>query len=252
MSGRTARAARQQKRQLGLGMLSVAALRDGMPGPEGYMLRLARPGEAEAVGELTALAGVSEPVLLEAIEKGDLCASVALAALGSDEAGLRKLTEHMMRDDLNGGLQASSVALVATHPQCRGPVGAVLTCPPGNVMKQIQEQGAGLEPLMMLMMGVAKVSAVATHPDHRQVGLGTALLLQATTLAHRVGRTTVYGTTLVPDGLAGWYRRRGFEVREPGAGLDLSWLLARPFGIAALPGEQMFVSTEGRPAKLAR
>jgi len=118
-------------------------------------------------------------------------------------------------------------------------------------MKQLQEQGSGPDSLMFLMIGVTKISAVAVHPEHRRSGLGTALLLQATTLAHRIGRHTVYGTTRTHDQLAGWYRSRGFDVRAPGTGLDLSWLLERPFSITAYDDEQMFISTDTRPAKIA-
>lgn len=201
------------------------------------------------MGDLIALAGVTEPVILEAIEN-DICSSVALAALESHEAGVQVLAEHAIRDDFNGAAQANTVALVAVHPQHPTPVAAVITSPPGSVMKQIQEQGAGPEPLVMLLLAVAKIPAIATHPDHRQTGLGIALLLQATTLAHQVGRTTVYGTTRTADNLAGWYQRRGFSLREPAAGLDLSWLVQRPFGISSPPDEQMLISTEKQPAKL--
>lgn len=224
-------------------------IRGEMSGPGEYTLRLARPQDASAVGDLIALAGVTEPVILEAIEQ-DICSSVALAALESHDAGVQALAEHAIRDNLNGAMQADTVALVAVHPHHPAPVAAVITSPPGSVMQQIHDQGAGLEPLMMLLMAVAKIPAIATHPEHRQSGLGTALLLQATTLAHQIGRTTVYGTTRTDDNLVGWYQRRGFSLRAPGDGLDLSWLVQRPFGISSPPDEQMFISTQKQPARL--
>ena len=216
-------------------------IRGEMSGPGEYTLRLARPQDASAVGDLIALAGVTEPVILEAIEQ-DICSSVALAGLESHDAGVRALAEHAIRVNLNGAMQGDTVALVAVHLQHPEPVAAVITSPPGSIRQQIHDQGAGLEPLMMMLLAVAKIPAIAAHPEHHQSGLGTALRLQATTLAHQIGRTTVYGTTRTADNLAGWYQRRSCSLREPGNGLDLSWLAQRPFGTSSPPDEQMFIS----------
>ena len=130
----------------------------------------------------------------------------------------------------------------ATHPDHADPIAVVATTPPVTVMQQIPQTASRDDAVMMLLLGIRKITGLAVRPEHRRAGLGRLMLLQATTLAHRTGAIYVYGQTRTRDGLIDWYRRCGFKVLPPSEGLDLAWLIDMPFGIKPMLGEQLFVS----------
>jgi GNAT superfamily N-acetyltransferase len=96
------------------------------------------------------------------------------------------------------------------------------------------------------VMGLAKVSALAVAEHARRAGVGAALLSRAKRLFFHHGYLYVYGQMPARPGLAEFYRRQGFEVKQPGEGLDLQVLFGFPAGIRPVRGERLFV--RARPA----
>ena len=230
------------------------SLQEGFAGPAPYTFRLARPGEGRAVAGLLELAGVEvEPEMVQGIDSGQVSGDVTLRSLTSREDGMLAMAEYMTSGNLAAAVPASYLVLVATHPDEADPVGVVTTNPPGSVMQQLMDTvpgKAGEQAVMMLLLGIKKLAGVAVQPEHRRTGLGRLLTLQAVDVAHRTRASHVYGQTRTQDHLVGWYQRCGFQVLPPGEGLDLSWLVDFPFGISPMPGEQLFLSTQNRPARL--
>lgn len=222
---------------------TTAELVEGATTVDPYRLRLARPGDWPGIAQLVPMAGVPiEDELRVAIEEG-LAGDVARQALVSEEAGLTAMAGHL-RSGLLTMMMASTFALVATHPDLDQPVGVCVVNPPGQVVGQISAAGASRQQLMLVMMGVAKIPALAVDQEHRGGGLGQALARGAAGLAHQVGAVYVYGQIRLEDGLDDWYRRAGFTVLPPTASIDLSWLVDQRMTISSMPGEQLFLSDQ--------
>lgn len=236
-------AERRQQRVARAARITGHALRDGLPGPAPYILRLARPGESEDVARLLGLAQLHrDEALLASIDDG-LAGEVALQALVSTEHRLRALATRLSTPEgVFDALRASAVVLVAVHPDGPHPVGVIVTNPPGGLMRQLMERQAPREHLAMILMAITKIPGLAVDPAHRGAGLGGALLQRVTALAHQTGYRHVYGQVRDRDGLADWYRARGYTVLPDGQGIDLSGLIDAPVGVKPVPGERIFVS----------
>jgi GNAT superfamily N-acetyltransferase len=202
------------------------------------------------VTRLIALAGLdTEAGMLQALEQ-DMQGALALATLQSEDDGMTALAQHMKSDrGLMGAFAARTTILVATHPDHAEPVGVCLSNPSGSTLGALAEKNAPLLTVMLMMMSVTKIPALAVNPGHRNAGLGRALLLQSTALAHQVGASLVYGSTRTADNLVSWYEHCGFAVYPAGAGLDLSHLVDRRVGVLPGPGEHLFVSDSRYPGQ---
>ena len=239
VSGRQDKRRRAAERQI---RPTSRALRDGLPGPGPYRLRLARPGDAPAIAELASLAGViAEPELLAAVEAGQL-GGAAAAFLDTKHAGSAILEQHIQARDLMAAVQAMTVVLVAARLDAAEPVGVCWANPPIVFIRQVEAGGGSLQAQKLLLLGVARVPVLAIDPAHRGNGLGRGLLTQVAAVAHQFGARFVYGQTRESDGLLDWYRRAGFRVLPAGRGLDVTHLTG--IRATALPGtgERFFVS----------
>jgi GNAT superfamily N-acetyltransferase len=228
-------------------------LRAGFGGPGPYTLRLARPDEGPSVARLIGLAGLdTEDGMLRALEQ-DVQGALTLATLESDDDGLAALAQHMKGGQgVMGAFAARTTILVATHPDQGEPVGVCLSNPSGTALGALAEHNAPLLTLMLIMLSVTKIPALAVDPAHRGAGLGRALLLQSTALAHQVGASLVYGSIRTADNLVSWYEGCGFSVYPEKAGLDLSHLVDRRVGVLPGPAERLFVSDSRHPAQPGR
>lgn len=215
--------------------------------PEPYQLRMAEAQDMPAVSRLLATTGAADvPDLAGDVASGTVGAVTRALLSGGDTSWA--LAEQMQAGGLQRALKGSATLLVATHPDEQQPVGMCLTMPPGGVMHQARSVGVTSDALMMMLMGLRKLSAVAVEPGHRRAGLGQALVETAVSLAFRTGTMLIFGETSAKDGLEGWYTRQGFTMLAPKQGLDLQWLIDLPLVVSAVPGERLFASTaDGKP-----
>ncbi|KZB79643.1 GNAT family N-acetyltransferase [Amycolatopsis regifaucium] len=148
----------------------------------------------------------------------------------------------------------ASLVLVAEHRE-HGVIGTVIAFPPPNVTEQYmthaERMNAAAPEVRKLMLvgivGLVKVAVLAVAEAHQGSGLGAALLSRVKKIFFSHGYVFVYGQ-IRPDhaGLAAFYRRQGFEVREPDEGLDLWVVFGIPGGIQPDRGERFFVRTRPR------
>jgi GNAT superfamily N-acetyltransferase len=203
------------------------------------------------VSRLLATTGAADvPDLADSVAAGTVGAVTRTVLSGGDMS--RALAEQMQAGGMQRALEGSTTLLVATHPDQQQPVRMCLTMPPGGAMHQAMSVGATSNALMMMLMGLRKLSAVAVDPEHRRAGLGQALVATAVSMAFRTGAMQVFGETSVEDGLQDWYTRQGFTVLAPQEGLDLQWLIDIPLVLSAVPREQMFAATaDGKPVPIS-
>jgi GNAT superfamily N-acetyltransferase len=217
-----------------------------MPGPDGYRVRLARPGDGLAIAALMRLADVhAELTLLEAIESG-LSGDIARRTIGGGADHAAVLASHLFPGgpgpDLRRALTASTAVLVATRRVHEEPIGMCHTTPPGAMMARIADAGAPVEAMYAMLMGVRKLASIAVNPDYRRAGVATALLQLATRLVFQGGAQMFYGQLRIDDGLADWYRDAGFTVLPPGEGLSVARLVDMNAAVRPGLGEQLFAA----------
>ena len=216
-------------------------------------LRWATGGDLPAVAALMSLSGVAtlDPELATALANGVVgnAHRAALAARGRENGAhtfLHAIAEQAAVKDLRQAYLAAAVVLVAdvADRQC---VGTVVALPPPRVAAQFVDAiGAGdgsRQANTMLLtgaIGLAKVHALAVADGARRDGIGGALINRVTELYFHNGFHCVYGQMPDQPGLAEFYRRHGFDVHEPGAGLDLWRIFGVPGGLVPAPNEQIF------------
>jgi GNAT superfamily N-acetyltransferase len=94
-------------------------------------------------------------------------------------------------------------------------------------------------------MAITKVAALAVAESARNQGIGAALLSRVKRLYFHHGYLYVYGQMPHRPGLPEFYRRQGFEVKQPGEPLDLWVVFGIPVVVHSGPDHRLFV--RGRP-----
>jgi hypothetical protein len=218
-------------------------LRAGM-NRDGFILRLARPGDAAAIAPLLVLAGDGTE-----LEPG------ASAALDAGTLGTHLLT--MLADGPNVLLEPLAVAatgaadpseiamglaalLVAERPG-HGIVGALQALPPSAVLYNAHQAGLPLMEALLGLSKIVKISAIGVDEPFRRARIATGLMRLCTDLYFQLDYLVAYGA--FDDrrpGLAELYTGCGFQVLAAGEPLQLG-LFSRPLGLRAGPRERFFV-----------
>lgn len=227
------------------GLTEQKLIRGWASGMAGVKIRLATAEDLPEIAELAPAAGIElTAAMAEAIRDGEMGRAhrAGLAARGREhgQPGFSRAVARALTDrGPEHAFAAASLVLVAEHRE-HGVIGTVIALPPPNVTEQYMTHAEGMNAaapevrkLMLLgIVGLVKVAALAVAEAHQRSGLGAALLsrVKKTFFAH--GYVFVYGQ-IRPDrpGLAAFYRRQGFEVREPDEGLDLWVIFGIPGGI---------------------
>ncbi|MBT2510835.1 GNAT family N-acetyltransferase [Streptomyces sp. ISL-98] len=220
--------------------LTRQRLTEGLAGPDGTRIRLARPEESHRVGELLKLA-------TDEIEQGHInglaagqCGKWLLDGLSGVD---RAMTEPLVRAAAGGRLQEGALSLsLPLVAQDRGGelVGALLAVPPGMVVQTVRQAGYEQHALLAMLKYV-KIKALAVAEDARGRGLGAALLKRCAQLYWQLDFMLLYGEFEIERALDPYYARQGFTVLDPGATTDVGVVLTgRPIGLGAGPGEQLF------------
>ena len=214
---------------------------EGVAGPAGVRLRLARPGDAEAVLRLLPLA---EPSLAE---EGAMMLEHPMLAAAIHSA----LQSRSNRPPLLTGIpttgknpydlvMALSMLLVAVDEQDTV-LGVLMALPPVRVLAQFMKAGVPLPDILFAAQTVVKMKAVAVDEAVRGRGIGTALINVCVQVFTSLGWQALYGQFGKDSGLAAYYSRLGFTVRGRREGLDFGHLVTFPLAARPLGGEQLFV-----------
>ncbi|MET9263743.1 GNAT family N-acetyltransferase [Amycolatopsis sp. NPDC004079] len=240
-------------------MTEQKLIRGWASGTAGVKIRLATADDIPAIAELAPAAGLELGAeMAEAIRSGAMGTAhrAGLAGRGREHgqpAFSRAIAQAFAEHGPDHVYAVAALVLVAEHRE-HGVIGTVIAFPPGNVAEQYVEHaertGAAAPDVRKIIAGgaiaLAKVSALAVAEPHRGSGIGAALLSRTKKVYFANGYIYVYGQ-IRPDrpGLAAFYRRQGFDVREPDEGLDLWVVFGIPGGILPDQGERFFV--RGRP-----
>jgi GNAT superfamily N-acetyltransferase len=223
-----------------------------MPGPTGWRIRLVRSGDVDAVRRLLPLAepGLDEEGAMLAQHPGLAAGLQRALRHGPKALLLRDSAGAVVRRSLQDVLIEMALLLVAVND--RGQVDAVLMAfPPVNVLANALQAGVSMTNIVVAAQSVVKIKGVAVAEPARGLGVGAALLDQCVMLYTGLGWQVVYGQFGAESGLDAYYRLRGFEVLDRGAGINLLELLPFPLSIHAMPGEQLFMWRQG-PSKAAQ
>lgn len=210
----------------------------GWDGPVDTVLRLARPGEADAVAALAeTTGGPLDDGMHAAIEAGT-ASSALLAALREGNSALLNPAARAASGSGSQPLGELSLALVAVREE--RVVGALYALPPGSYIAQLVDQGVPLTQAMVTAVAVAKIKALAVEPAYRGRGVASALLAHAVRLYDQLGFHLLYGFFAADSGLGAFYQDRGFEIAPPGQGISMEVILGVPAALGAGPGERLF------------
>ena len=215
-------------------------LTDGIPGPAGVRVRLARPGESTVVDQLLRPANVSLLAdVAAAIEDGTI-ASTLLTGLTSGQDEILRALVIAAQSDPETAMPGLSAVLVAETPS-HTLAGAIEARPPSWIFADAANAGVPLPQALLGTIAVIKICGVAVAEPARGSRIGTTLINACTGLYFQLGYLLAYGQFDARDGLAPYYMRLGFDVHSPGAAISLDERLGLPVGIATMPGEQLFV-----------
>ncbi|WP_331762312.1 GNAT family N-acetyltransferase (plasmid) [Streptomyces sp. NBC_01527] len=213
---------------------------EGLAGPDGTRIRLARPDESHRVGELLKLAtGEIEQGHIDGMAAGK-CGKWLLDGLSSVD---RAMTEPLVRAATGGRLQEGALSLslpLVAQNRDGELVGALLALPPGMVVETVQEAGYEMHALLAMLKYV-KIKSLAVAEPARGRGVGAALLKRCAQVYWQLDFMLLYGEFEIERALGPYYARQGFTVLDPGETTDIGYVLTgRPIGLGAGPGEQLF------------
>jgi GNAT superfamily N-acetyltransferase len=224
-------------------------------------VRLATPTDLPAIADLVTAADVDLGAPMTAAMREGTMGQAHRTALANRRpehgcpAFTRAMAEAFGTHGADHAYLAAALVLVAEHRD-HGVIGTVVVYPPPNVADQYVAHaergttaGNSTDDIRKLIsagaIGLAKVSALAVTESARRTGIGGALLARVKKIYFHHGYFYVYGQMPDRPGLPEFYRHQGFEVKEPGADLDLWVVFGIPGGIYPGPGERIFV--RGRP-----
>jgi GNAT superfamily N-acetyltransferase len=212
---------------------------DGLPGPHGTTLRLARSGEASDVTRLMAMAGVTpEPELASAIDDGAIGTAILDALIDGQTPILTQLARTVASPRPIAELSGLTVVLVAVRSH--DVVGALLAYPPFGVIAQGIAGGIPLPEMLVTGAGMVRFKGLGVNEDTRRAGIGSALMRTGMRLWTQLDYLLIYGQIRTGQGLEAYYPRFGFTVLDAGAAIPLT-RLGVPMGISPEPGEQLIV-----------
>ncbi|MDH2393379.1 GNAT family N-acetyltransferase [Streptomyces sp. HNM0663] len=215
-------------------------LMDGLSGPDGTRVRLARPEESARFGELLTLATEEiEQAHIDAVAAGQ-CGTWLLDGLMQ---GGEALTDPLVRAAASGQLQDGALAMslpMVAEERDGTLTGALLGLPPGAVVQTVREAGYEQHSLLA-MLKYAKIKGLAVAEEARRRGVGGALLKRCIQVYWQLNFVLLYGGFEIERALGPYYARHGFTVLNPGETTDVGFVLTgRPIGLGAGPGEQLF------------
>ncbi|OEJ21552.1 GNAT family N-acetyltransferase [Streptomyces agglomeratus] len=220
--------------------LTRQRLMDGLAGPDGTRVRLARPEDSVRFGELLTLATEEiEHAHVDGVAAGQCGEWLLDGLMGGD----RVLTEPLLRAAGSGRLQDGALALslpLVAEDRDGTLVGALLALPPGTVVQTVREAGYEQHSLLAMLKYV-KIKGLAVAEEARGRGVGGALLKRCTQVYWQLDFMLLYGGFEIERALGPYYARHGFTVLKPGETTDVGFVLTgRPIGLGAGPGEQLF------------
>jgi hypothetical protein len=218
-------------------------LREGI-NRDGFILRLARPGDTAAIAPLVALAGGGtelEPEASAALDAGTLGTHLLTMLAAGPDALLEPLAAAATGTaDPNEIAMGLTALLVAERPG-HGIVGALQALPPSAVMYNAFQAGLPLIEALLGLTKVVKISAVGIDEPFRRARVATGLIRLCTDLYFQLDYLVAYGAfDDRSPGLPGLYAGCGFQALAAGEPLQLD-LLSRPLGLRAGPRERFFV-----------
>ena len=217
-------------------------LQAGVPGPAGWVIRLARPTDVLVSQRLLPLADPSldaEGVML-AREPG-----LAANLLRATRHGRQALLDHPPATSAEHPLRQLfirlSLLLVAVNEH--GDVdGVLLALPPiRRLHHSLQADVAPLPAVIAAACTVIKIKGLAVAEPMRGHGVGTALLQQCVQLYADLGWQAFYGHFDAKTTLAKFYTRHGFDIVGRWSAVHLDDLVGFPLRIHAVPSERLFV-----------
>jgi GNAT superfamily N-acetyltransferase len=203
------------------------------------VLRLARPGEADAVAALAETTGgpLGDP-MRKAIEDGTASNALLTAArTGNHKALIEPVTQAAMTGD-PAILSEVSLALVAEREG--RVVGELNAIAPTAFIGQLIEGGMDPVRASICALAVTKIKSLAVEPDSRGLGIASALLDASTRVFDEAGFLVQYGSFANGSGLETFYAARDFNILPPGKGISLWVVFGSNVMLAADPTEQMF------------
>lgn len=220
--------------------LTRQRLIEGLPGPDGTCVRLARPEDSDHFGELLTLATEEiEQAHIGGVAAGR-CGEWLLDGLSE---GNRAMTEPLVRAAAGGRLQDGALALslpLVAEDRDGTLSGALLALPPGMLVQTVREAGYEQQALLAMLKYV-KIKGLAVAEEARGRGLGGALLKRCAQVYWQLDFMLLYGGFEIERALGPYYARHGFTVLNPGETTDVGFILTgRPIGLGAGPGEQLF------------
>lgn len=237
--GRASRTRAQNRTATQRRKISAGRLSEGWSGPGGTLLRLARPGEADAVAALAeTTGGPLDEWMHGAIENGTGGAAL-LAGLRTGPRGLEYPVARFAASGDPTPMTELSLALVAERADRL--VGALYALPPGAFIAACLEQGLPMPHSAAVALAAIKVKALAVEPQARGQGIATALLTACTQLYQQLGYLLLYGSFATGSGLAAFYRARGFQVLKVGENIPVDVIVGRPASITTEPTERFFL-----------
>ncbi|MGE7436991.1 GNAT family N-acetyltransferase [Kitasatospora sp. NPDC001175] len=216
-------------------------LTDGWPGPDGGRLRLARPGDSEAVAALLKLADVELDARYgNAIEMGSISAVLRDALNGGSEALMRGVASSVSGTGFADGMMPLALALVAEDSTGRV-VGTLVAHPPAPLISQILKQGGNPGEAMAVAIAIAKIGGLAVEEAARGAGWGSQLLKRTVQVYQQLGFKLLYGQFNTDSAhLESFYRAGGFTTLADNKGLSMAEHLGLPYGVQGMPGERLF------------
>ncbi|NUK50380.1 GNAT family N-acetyltransferase [Streptomyces lunaelactis] len=220
--------------------LTRQRLADGLAGPNGTRIRLARPGDSVQFGELLLLATEQvEQEHIDGVAAGRCGAWLVDALTEGDKSLTTPLVLAATEERLQDAALALSLPLVAEDKE-GAIVGALLALPPGTMVQTVQEAGFEHHALLAMLKFV-KIKGLAVAESARGRGVGGALLKRCAQVYWQLNFLFLYGGFEIERGLGPYYARQGFTVLNPGESEDVGYVLTgRSISLGAGPGEQLF------------